>query len=96
MIIRNQQRMKYHWGLCIRRNNYIKTFKSTLSVHLQYALQRLTGTLRQNHNELGCNIQNGDFDYSLVDGWEKMSQEDQTLCIKYLQGDGCHGFERVD
>ena len=49
--------------------------------------KHITGTLRQNLMELGCSVQKGDFDYSLGDDWEKMSQEDQTLCIKYLESD---------
>jgi DNA polymerase type B, organellar and viral len=46
-----------------------------------------TGTLRQNLQELGCTIQKGDFDYSLGDDWECMSNDDQADCLKYLQGD---------
>ena len=49
--------------------------------------KHITGTLRQNLMELGCTVQKGDFDYSLGDDWDKMSQEDQTLCIKYLESD---------
>jgi 16S rRNA C967 or C1407 C5-methylase (RsmB/RsmF family) len=33
--------------------------------------KHITGTLRQNLKELGCNVQKGDFDYSVGDDWEK-------------------------
>ena len=49
--------------------------------------KHITGTLRQNLKDLGCNIQKGDFDYSLGDDWEKMSNNDQAMCLQYLKGD---------
>lgn len=49
--------------------------------------KHITGTLRQNLRELGCNAQKGDFDYSVGDDWEKKSDDDQSLCLKYLNGD---------
>ncbi len=49
--------------------------------------KHINGTLRQNLKELGCNVQKGDFDYSLGDDWNNMSLESQSPCIKYLEGD---------
>jgi hypothetical protein len=49
--------------------------------------KHITGTLRQNLLELGCSVQKGDFDYSLGDDWEKMTDDDQSLCLQYLKGD---------
>jgi hypothetical protein len=40
--------------------------------------KHITGTLRQNLKELGCNVQKGEFDYSLGNEWEEMSIENQT------------------
>ena len=45
------------------------------------------GSLRQNLKEMGCIVQKGDFDYSLGDDWEKMSDVDQASCLQYLEGD---------
>lgn len=49
--------------------------------------KHITGTLRQNLIELGCSVQKGDFDYSLGYDWEKMTVDDQSLCLQYLKGD---------
>lgn len=49
--------------------------------------KHITGSLRQNLQELGCSVQKGDFDYSLGDDWDSMSVESQQSCIRYLEGD---------
>jgi hypothetical protein len=49
--------------------------------------KHITGSLKQNLQELNCTIQKGEFDYDLGDDWEKMSQEHQEDCIQYLRGD---------
>jgi hypothetical protein len=49
--------------------------------------KHITGTLRQNLEELGCLVQKGEFDYNLGDEWENMSKESQTACITYLKAD---------
>ena len=49
--------------------------------------KHITGTLRQNLEELGCSVQKGEFDYNLGDEWENMSKESQTACITYLEAD---------
>ena len=49
--------------------------------------KHLTGTLRRNLEELGCNVQKGEFDYSLGDDWDKMSKTSQIDCINYLECD---------
>ena len=49
--------------------------------------KHITGSLRQNLKEMGCIVQKGDFDYSLGDDWEKMSDVDQASCLQYLEGD---------
>ena len=49
--------------------------------------KHITGTLRQNLQELNCLVQKGDFDYSLGDEWEKMCTTDQADCLNYLKGD---------
>jgi hypothetical protein len=49
--------------------------------------KHITGSLRQNLKAMGCTVQKGDFDYSLGDDWEKMSDIDQASCLQYLKGD---------
>ena len=49
--------------------------------------KHITGTLRKNLEELECTVQKGDFDYSLGDEWDNMCNDDQTDCLKYLEGD---------
>ena len=49
--------------------------------------KQITGTLRKNLEELECEVQKGDFDYSLGDDWDNMCNDDKTDCLKYLEGD---------
>ena len=49
--------------------------------------KHITGSLRQNLQELNCTIQKGEFDYELGNDWDKMSKEHQDDCIQYLKGD---------
>ena len=49
--------------------------------------KRITGSLRRNLKKMGCTVQKGDFDYSLGDDQENMSDIDQASCLKYLEGD---------
>ena len=49
--------------------------------------KHITGTLRQNLEELRCNVQKGEFDYSLGDDWDNMSAENQSACNGYLKKD---------
>lgn len=45
-------------------------------------------SLRKNLEELeGCEVLKGEFDYSKLDRWSKMSKKDQVDCIKYLESD---------
>ena len=49
--------------------------------------KHITGSLKQNLNELNCSVQKGEFDYELGNDWDKMSREHQDDCIQYLRGD---------
>ena len=49
--------------------------------------KHITGSLRQNLQELNCSTQKGEFDYVLGNDWDKMSKEHQDDCIQYLRGD---------
>ena len=49
--------------------------------------KHITGSLRQNLQELGCTVQKGEFDYNLGDNWEHMPKTAQDICIEYLKGD---------
>jgi hypothetical protein len=49
--------------------------------------KHITGTLKQNLEELGCKFQKGEFDCSLGDDWDKMSPVSRSDCIEYLKSD---------
>lgn len=46
-----------------------------------------TGSFKDNLKTMGCKLAKGDFNHARGDDWNKMSVEDQKLCLDYLKID---------